>query len=97
MIYTEQVRRAVNSIKPPHEFIVDIVEYNLDPKNPFIGLRFYESQWNYFSESERLRCISYLEKLKSILTGYGISATLEPVIDTGETIPEKFKRKRNIV
>jgi hypothetical protein len=91
MIYTPQVRAAIKSIPVPHEFIVDFIEYDIDPKHPFIGLRFYESQWAWFSEKERLNCLSYLESVKKVLTGFGINATLEPTIDSGETLPDKFK------
>ena len=93
MIYTPQIKKEINSIKPPHDLIIDIVEYDLDPKNPFIGIRFYESQWNYYTEIERLNCVFYLERIRKILTAYGINATLEPVIDTGETLPEKFRER----
>jgi len=84
------MKRAVRELKVPHDFILDIVEYDMKP--PFISLRFYESQWAYFSESERLRCISYMEKVKKILTGFGVPVTLEPIIDTGETLPAKYRR-----
>jgi hypothetical protein len=91
LIYTPEVKRAVKSITVPHDFIVDFIEYDIDPKHPFIGLRFYESQWEWFSEKERMNCLMYLERVKSVLTGFGISATLEPTIDTGNTLPDKFK------
>ncbi len=91
MIYTPEIRRAVKSIPVPHDFIVDFIEYDIDPSRPFMGLRFYESQWQWFSESERMHCLVYLQKVKKILTGFGINATLEPTIDTGSTLPDKFK------
>jgi hypothetical protein len=91
MIYTPAVRNAIKSIPVPHEFIVEFIEYDIDPKRPFMGLRFYESQWEWFTEKERFECLVYLEKVKKILTGFGINATLEPTINTGNTLPDKFK------
>lgn len=92
MIYTKQMRNAVHQIKPPNDFIVDVIEYELDPKNPFIGLRFYEHQWNHYSDNERLKCIEYIGKIRNILTAFGVRVTLEPVIDTGDSLPEKFRK-----
>jgi len=91
MIYTPTIRQAVKSISVPHDFIVDFIEYDIDPTKPFMGLRFYESQWNWFTEKERLDCIAYLDKVRNVLTSFGISVTLEPTIDSGETLPDKFK------
>lgn len=90
MIYTSQMRAAVKSIKVPHEFIIDIVEYDLKG-HEFIAIRFYESQWEYYNESERLRCALYLNKIKSIIESFGVRVTLEPVIDTGNNLPTKKK------
>lgn len=90
MIYTHQMRSAVNAIKPPHDLIVDIVEYDMQ-MHKFIGIRFYESQWEYYNESERLRCIAYLTKIRSIIESFGVRTTLEPVIDTGNNLPTKKK------
>lgn len=90
MIYTSQMRSAVNSVKAPHEFIIDIVEYDLKGQE-FIAIRFYESQWEYYNENERLHCILYLDKIKSIIENFGVRVTLEPVIDTGNNLPTKKK------
>lgn len=95
MIYTLGMKKAVRSIKPPHEFVIDIVEYDLDPQNRFIAVRFYESQWSYYNESERIRCVAYLEKIRKALTSFGVKVTLEPVIDTGDTLPSKLKTRGN--
>lgn len=93
MIYTQQMRRAISSLKAPHDFVVDIVEYDMNPK--FIGLRFYESQWAYYSENERLRCLTYLGKIKNIIEAHGVPVTLEPIIDDGKTLPDKYRRLLN--
>lgn len=90
MIYTAAMKRDVHSLKPPHDFTIDIVEYDMKP--PFLSIRFYESQWVYYSETERLKCLEYIQKVREILTGYGVPVTLEPVIDTGESLPEKYRR-----
>jgi hypothetical protein len=90
MIYTPHIRSSVNSIKPPHEFVIDIVEYDMKG-HQFIGIRFYESQWEYYNEKERLDCIIYLSKVKSIIESFGIRVTLDPVIDTGNNLPTKKK------
>jgi hypothetical protein len=96
MIYTPKIRSAIKSIPVPHDFIVDFIEYDIDPKHPFMSLRFYESQWAWFSEKERLDCIDYLNRVRNILTSFGISVTLEPTIDSGETLPDKFKSQRKV-
>lgn len=90
MIYTPRMRDAVKGVKAPSDFIVDIVEYDLKG-HEFIAIRFYESQWEYFNESERLTCILYLSKIKSIIESFGVRVTLEPVIDTGNNLPTKKK------
>jgi len=79
MIYTQQMKRQVKSIPVPHDFVMDIVEYDFSP--PYIALRFYESHWKHFSESERVRCIEYLQKVKKIIEAHGVSVTLDPVYD----------------
>lgn len=90
MIYNYQMRQAVQSVKPPHEFIVDIVEYDMKG-HQFIAIRFYESQWEYYNETERLHCTLYLDKIKTIIESFGVRVTLEPVIDTGNNLPTKKK------
>lgn len=80
MIYTPKMKAAVHSVKVPHDFQVDIVEYDMYP--PYIGLRFYESHWARFNDNERLRCIKYLQTLKMIIESFGVMVTLDPVYDT---------------
>ena len=69
-MYTLEMQKALRSVKPPHEFVIDIVEYDLDPKMPFLAVRFYESKWNYNTEKERLDCVSYLAIISKILTSF---------------------------
>jgi hypothetical protein len=79
MIYTPKIKAQVHSVPVPSDFVMDVVEYDMHP--PYIGLRFYESHWRHMSEKERLSCIMYLQKVKSIIQGYGINVTLDPVYD----------------
>lgn len=90
MIYNQRIKSAVHAIKPPHEFVIDIIEYDMQD-HQFLGIRFYESQWEYYNEKERLDCILYLDKVKSIIESFGVRATLDPVIDTGNNLPTKKK------
>ena len=78
-VYTQQMRRAVQSVKVPADFVMDIVEYDMTP--PFIALRFYESHWRYLSEKERARCVLYMQTIKKIIESHGTSVTLDPVYD----------------
>lgn len=78
-VYTPKIKAEVHSIKPPHDFVVDIVEYDFSP--PWLALRFYESHWRHLSETERLRCIEYLNKIKKIIESHGIDVTIDPVYD----------------
>jgi hypothetical protein len=79
MVYTKQMKNAVHQLKVPHDFVMDIVEYDFSP--PYIGLRFYESHWRHLSDLERLHCIEYLQKVKKIIESYGVSVTIDPVYD----------------
>lgn len=79
MIYTPKIRSAVHSVPVPHDFVMDVVEYDMHP--PYIGLRFYESHWRHMNDIERLRCIEYLQRVKRIIESHGISVTLDPVYD----------------
>lgn len=90
MIYTPQIKAAVHSIKSPHDFVIDIIEYDLKG-HEFLGIRFYESQWEYYNENERLACIFYLNTVKSVIESFGVRVTLDPVIDTGNNLPTKKK------
>jgi hypothetical protein len=79
MIYTPKMKAAVKSIPVPVDFSLDIIEYNFVP--PYIGLRFYESQWRHLSENERIKCIAYLAKVKKVIEAYGVQVTVDPVYD----------------
>ncbi len=82
MLYTPKIKEEVRKIKVPHDFMVDIVEF--DGKPSFIMLRFYESHWSRMTDLERLHCIDYLKKVKAVIEGYGVPVTLDPVYDSGE-------------
>ena len=79
MLYTPAMRLQVDEIRVPANFEVDIVEYDMHPK--FIALRFYESHWRHFNDSERLKCIKYLTRVKQIIEAHGVNVTLEPIYD----------------
>jgi len=79
MIYTPQMKEAVRQIPVPKDFSIDIVEYHINPK--FLGIRFYESQWKHYNDGERLKCILYLDKIKTLLESHGVRVTLEPISD----------------
>lgn len=77
-MYTDEIRNAVKSLTSPKGFVVDIVEYtDFDPQ--FIGLRFYSSQWDLYSEDERLSAALYLKEMKEVIESYNVLVTLEPV------------------
>jgi len=77
MTYTENMKKSVKSIPVPKDFKMDILDYG-----PFLTLQFYESQWRHFTETERLRCIIYLKKVKETLEKLGASVALDPILDT---------------
>jgi hypothetical protein len=79
MIYTPQIKSEVKSIPVPHDFVMDIVEYDFEP--PYIALRFYESHWRHLSEKQRIKCALYLDKIKKIIESRGVNVTLDPVYD----------------
>lgn len=78
-MYTKKIQSEVRKIKPPHGFVMDVIEYNVMQPH-FIALRFYYEQWEHFSEKERYDCYNYILKVKNILTAHGIPVTLEPTI-----------------
>ena len=78
-IYTPKIKQEVRSVPVPHDFVMDVVQYDFNP--PYIALRFYESHWRHMTDNERLQCIKYLQKIKKIIEGHGIQVTLDPVYD----------------
>ena len=79
MIYTPKMKTEVKAVPVPHDFVMDIVEYDFQP--PYIALRFYESHWRHLSEKQRVRCALYMDKIKKIIEAYGVNVTLDPVYD----------------
>jgi hypothetical protein len=75
-MYTENMKKAVRSVKIPKDFMVDILDYD-----HFLTVQFYESQWRHFNDSERLLCIQYLTRVKNILEGFGAKVALDPILD----------------
>lgn len=67
---------AIRSVKMPVEMTVDIVDYG-----KYLGIRFYESEWAYLSESERLKMAAYFEIVRRMLKNAGIDSTLDPIYD----------------
>lgn len=78
-IYTPAIRAEVHAVRVPLDFVMDVVEYPFHP--PFVGLRFYETQWKSYNDAERLKCINYLQRIKNIIEQNGVLVTLEPVSD----------------
>ena len=76
MIYTPEVSMAVRSVKLPVDMSVDIVEYD-----GYLGIRFYESEWQHISEPERMKMAMYFEAIRKIFKNAGIKSTLDPVYD----------------
>jgi len=85
--YTPEMKRLVKSLKVPHDFVMDIVEYDFGKgTEPYYGLRFYESHWRHLSESERMKCIDYMTKVRAVFKAYGYETTLDPVYDAKEQL-----------
>lgn len=77
-MYTDEIKKAVQALAGPKNFVVDIVEYvDFDPQ--FIGLRFYSVQWELYTDEERFAGAMYLKEMKELIESFGILVTLEPV------------------
>lgn len=76
MIYTSEASAAIRSIPMPVEMSIDIVDYG-----SYLGIRFYESEWKYLSESERMKMAMYFQAVKKTLDLGGIKSTLDPIYD----------------
>lgn len=79
MIYTPAMQKMIHSIPVPANFVMDIVEFDAKPVG-FLLLRFYQDQWDAFSEEERYRCALYLQTVQRVLNQHGVNASLDPVI-----------------
>ena len=75
-MYTEKMRHAIRSVKAPKDFQITISDYD-----HFLAIQFYESHWRHLNDNERLRCIKYMTKIKTILESLGASVTLDPILD----------------
>jgi hypothetical protein len=87
-MYNEIMKKAFKSIPVPKDFDVHIVDYDT-----FLTLRFYESQWGHYSETERFKCAVYLLNVKSTLEKLGARVALDPVLDL-ETPEDRAERRR---
>jgi hypothetical protein len=87
-MYNEIMKKAFKSIPVPKDFDVHIVDYDT-----FLTLRFYESQWRHYTETERFKCASYLLKVKATLEKLGARVALDPVLDL-ETPEDRAQRRR---
>jgi len=76
MIYTPDVAAAIRSIPMPVEISIDIADYG-----DYLGIRFYESEWEHLSEPERLKMAMYFQALKKMLSRGGVPSTLDPIYD----------------
>jgi hypothetical protein len=76
MAYTNKMRESIRTIKPPKNFEIAIADYD-----KFLAIQFYESHWRHLSDPERIRCIEYMTKVKTILESLGASVTLDPILD----------------
>lgn len=79
MIYTPAMKAEVHKIRVPHDFQMDIVEYDFG--QPFIALRFFESHWRYYTDNDRADVLLYMNAVKEIIEAYGVPVTLDPVYD----------------
>jgi len=79
--YTREMRAAVHTVKIPVEgFKMDVIEFE-EMNPPWLALRFYWSQWETFTDTERIKLLEYLGKVQKILEAHVISVMLDPVID----------------
>jgi hypothetical protein len=76
IMYSPKMKAAVHSIKPPKDFQISIADYD-----KFLAIQFYESHWRHLNDNERLRCIQYMTRIKTVLELLGASVTLDPILD----------------
>jgi hypothetical protein len=82
------MQKAFKSIPAPKEFRAAIVDYDT-----FITIRFYESQWRHYTESERFKCVQYMMNVKKALESLGAVVAIDPVLDL-ETPEDRAQRRR---
>ncbi len=87
-MYNIKMHNAFKTISVPHDFKLDIVDYDR-----FLTLRFYESQWRHYTDKERFKCIQYLSKVKFVLESLGAIVALDPILDL-ETPDDRARRRR---
>jgi hypothetical protein len=87
-MYTKQMQMAFKSIPAPKDFRAAIVDYDT-----FLTIRFYESQWRHYTESERFKCVQYMMNVKSALEKLGATVAIDPVLDL-ETAEDRAQRRR---
>jgi len=87
-MYTSNMQQAFRSIPVPKDFKADVVDYG-----KFLTIQFYESQWKHYNDSERLKCILYLKKVKIALERQGAVVALDPILDV-ETPEDRAQRRR---
>lgn len=87
-MYNEIMQKAFKSIPVPKNFNVHIVDYD-----SFLTVRFYESQWRHYTETERFKCANYLLQVKAALEKLGARVALDPVLDL-ETPEDRAQRRR---
>jgi hypothetical protein len=75
-MYTPEISFAIKSVKIPVEMSIDIVDYGR-----YLGIRFYESEWQHLSESERIKMAAYFEIIRRVIRSKGLESTLDPVYD----------------
>jgi hypothetical protein len=82
------MQKAFKSIPAPKEFRAAIVDYDT-----FLTIRFYESQWRHYTESERFKCVQYMMNVKKALESLGAVVAIDPVLDL-ETAEDRAQRRR---
>lgn len=76
LMYTPEIAMAIRAVRIPVDMSVDIVDYG-----KYLGIRFYESEWQHISEHERTKMAAYFELIRRIIKSKGLESTLDPVYD----------------
>jgi hypothetical protein len=88
-MYNAEMQKAFRSIKVPKGFKAHIIDYD-----KFLTIRFYESQWRDYTESERFKCVQYMINVKKTLESLGAIVAIDPVLDL-ETPEDRLQRRRS--